>query len=67
MSQNIASPDKSVRRRELREVIGQELKAHCATAEPMPERLVELLEQLARRIDEPESETFSAGLLRTVV
>lgn len=55
VSQKIASLDKSVRRRELREVIGQELKAHCDTAEPMPERLAELLKQLARRIDEPES------------
>jgi hypothetical protein len=55
LSQNIASLDKSLRRRELREVIGQELKAYGDAAEPMPERLAELLKQLARRIDEPVS------------
>jgi hypothetical protein len=52
VSQNIALLDKSVRRRELREVIGRELKALCDAAEPIPEHLAELLKRLAQRIDE---------------
>jgi len=37
--------------------IGQQLKAQYDLAEPIPDRLAELLEQLAQLMDEPESET----------
>ena len=43
--------------REIRGVIGQQLKAHYDLAERIPDRLAELLEELAQRMDERESET----------
>ena len=52
--------------REIRGVIGQQLKAHYDLAERIPDRLAELLEQLAQRMGERESETkpptLSGGL-----
>jgi hypothetical protein len=49
--------ENAVSTREIRGVIGQQLKAHYDLAEPISDRLAELLEQLAQRIDERESET----------
>jgi hypothetical protein len=57
VSQNITLLDKSVRRRELREVIGRELKALCDSAETIPEHLAELLKRLAQRLDERDNES----------
>jgi hypothetical protein len=57
VSQNIALLDKSVRRRELREVIGRELKAHCDAAEAIPDHLAELLKRFAQPIDERDNES----------
>lgn len=43
--------------REIQVLIGRQLKADYDVAEPIPDRLAELLKQLARRLDERESET----------
>lgn len=43
--------------REIRGVIAQQLKAHYDLVEPISDRLAELLEQLAQRMNERESET----------
>jgi Anti-sigma factor NepR len=43
--------------REIRQVIGQQLKADYDLAERIPDRLAELLEQLAQRMNERERET----------
>ncbi len=42
--------------RQLLDSIGREIKTHIDLAEPIPERLNELIEQLVRRIDEREKE-----------
>jgi hypothetical protein len=42
--------------RQLLESIGRDIKTHIDLAEPIPERLNELIEQLVRRIDEREKE-----------
>jgi hypothetical protein len=42
--------------RQLLESIGREIKTHIDLAEPIPERLSELIEQLERRINEREKE-----------
>ena len=42
--------------RELLQSIGRGIKTHIDLAEPIPERLNELIEQLVRRIDEREKE-----------
>ena len=42
--------------RQLLESIGREIKTHIDIADPIPERLNELIEQLVRRIDEREKE-----------
>jgi hypothetical protein len=46
--------------REIRGRIGQQLKARYDLAEPIPDRLAELLKQVARQLDERESEAGSA-------
>jgi len=43
--------------RQLLEFIGREIKTHIDLAEPIPERLNELIEQLVRRINEREKES----------
>ena len=42
--------------RELLEYIGRDIKTHIELAEPIPERLNELIEQLVLRINEREKE-----------
>ena len=42
--------------RELLEYIGRDIKTHIDLAEPIPERLNELIEQLVLRINEREKE-----------
>ena len=42
--------------RQLLDFIGREIKTHIDLAEPIPERLNELIEQLVRRINEREKE-----------
>jgi hypothetical protein len=42
--------------RELLEFIGRQIKTHIDLAEPIPERLNELIEQLVLRINEREKE-----------
>jgi hypothetical protein len=42
--------------RQLLEFIGREIKTHIDLAEPIPERLNELIEQLVQRINEREIE-----------
>jgi hypothetical protein len=54
------SLDKSVRCRELREIIGRGIKAHSDLAELIPERLTELIDQLVQRINEREKEPGEA-------
>ena len=54
------SLDKSVRCRELRQCIGQHIKAHIDLAQPIPERLAELIEQLTQRISERKKEPEEA-------
>jgi hypothetical protein len=54
---NIASIEKAASAQEIRGLIGQRLKARYDLAEPIPDRLAELLKQLAKRIDERESES----------
>jgi hypothetical protein len=46
--------------RRLLESIGREIKTHIDIADPIPERLSELIEQLVRRIDEREKEPEEA-------
>jgi hypothetical protein len=46
--------------RQLLEFIGREIKTHIDLAEPIPERLNELIEQLVRRIDERKKEPEEA-------
>jgi tRNA A37 methylthiotransferase MiaB len=43
--------------REIRGLIGQRLKARYDLAEPLPDRLAELVKQLARCMDDRESGT----------
>lgn len=54
---NIVSFENAASSREIRGLIGRQLKAHYDLAEPVPDRLAELLKQLAQRMDERESET----------
>jgi hypothetical protein len=42
--------------RELLEFLARQLKAHIGLAEPVPERLKELIERLTQRINEREKE-----------
>ena len=42
--------------RQLLESIGRDIKTHIDLAEPIPERLNELIEQLVRRCNEREKE-----------
>ena len=42
--------------RQLLDFIGRDIKTHIDLAEPIPERLNELIEQLVRRINEREKE-----------
>ena len=51
------SLDKSVRRREVREIIGREIKVYIDLAEPIPERLTDLINQLVQRINERENDS----------
>jgi hypothetical protein len=43
--------------REVQRLIGEKLKAQYDLEEPIPDRLVELLKQLAQRVDERDDET----------
>jgi len=54
---NAVSLEKVASSQEIRGLIGQRLKARYHPAEPIPDSFVELLEQLAKRMDEPESES----------
>jgi hypothetical protein len=47
---------KSSEGRQFLDFIGREIKTHIDVAEPIPERLNELIEQLVRRINEREKE-----------
>jgi hypothetical protein len=49
-----ASLGHSAHCRELLEFLARQLKAHIDLAEPIPERLAELIEQLTQRINERE-------------
>ena len=42
---------------EIQRLIGEKLKAQYDVAEPIPDRLVELLKQLAQRVDERDGES----------
>ena len=42
---------------EIQVLIGRQLKVDYDVAEPIPDRLAELLKRLARRLDERESES----------
>ena len=46
--------------RQLLDFIGREIKTHIDLAEPIPERLNELIEQLVRLINEREKEPEEA-------
>lgn len=46
--------------RQFLDFIGREIKIHIDLAEPIPERLNELIEQLVRRINEREKEPEEA-------
>jgi hypothetical protein len=46
--------------RQILDFIGREIKTHIDLAEPIPERLNELIEQLVRRINEREKEPEEA-------
>jgi hypothetical protein len=46
---------------EIQVLIGRQLNAGYDVAEPIPDRLAELLKQLARPLDEGESKTDRAG------
>ncbi len=54
---NIASVEKAASVQEIPGLIGQRLKARYDLAETIPDRLAELLKQLAKRMDERESES----------
>jgi hypothetical protein len=58
--QNIISFEKAAPTHEIQGLIGQQLKVYYDLAEPIPERLAELLKQLAQRIDERDSENGEA-------
>jgi hypothetical protein len=49
--------EKASATREVQSLIGHKLGAYYDLAEPIPDRLAELLKQLAQRMDEPESDT----------
>ena len=51
------SLDKSLHSRELLEIVGREIKTHIDLAEPIPDRLKELIEQLVQRINERERQS----------
>jgi Anti-sigma factor NepR len=53
----MGSFEKAASTREIRGLIGRQLKAHYDLTEPIPDRLAELLKQLAQRSDERESES----------
>ena len=53
----IASFEKAAFTHEFRGLIGQQLKVHYDLAEPIPDRLADLLKQLAQQIDERDSES----------
>jgi len=49
--------EKAASTREIQALIGQGLRAYYDHVEPLPDRLAELREQLAQRMNERESET----------
>ena len=56
--ENIVSLEKAASARQIRERIGQQLnEQYRDLAEPIPDRLAELVDQLAQRMDERESGT----------
>jgi hypothetical protein len=53
----LVQSDKAASAREIHRLIGKKLKAQYDLAEPIPDRLVELLKQLAQRVDKRDDET----------
>ena len=57
LEEEAASLEQSARRRELREFVGREIKAHSDLAEPLPERLAGLIKQLAQQLHEGDNDS----------
>ena len=53
----LVQSEKVTSAREIQRLIGEKLKAQYDVAEPIPDRLVELLKQLAQRVDERDGES----------
>jgi hypothetical protein len=49
--------EKASSTREIQSLIGKKLRGLYDLAEPIPDRLAELLKQLAQQMDEPKSES----------
>jgi ATP-dependent DNA ligase len=60
LEEEATSLETSVRRRELRALIGEAIKAYIDVSEPIPQRLAELIEQFVKRLDERGTESGSA-------
>ncbi len=53
----LVQSEKVTSAREIQRLIGEKLKAQYDVAEPILDRLVELLKQLAQRVDERDGES----------